>query len=166
MTTLLTVAPACVQATTEEIAAKGKLRLEGVAFWLGSVSDLQVRTVVVPTGKGVKLGPRGVHLPAEWMSLLGEVCEESGQVVLAGIHSHPFDAFHSEVDSEGFLHAPDFVSIVLPHYGLTSLDEAEDTWAVYVGLHGGLWRPSSWREAVCLDPAVRFEICNLAVQGL
>ena len=109
--------------------------------------------------------PRSVHISTEWMNQLGELCDESDQVVLAGLHSHPLMAFHSEADSEGFLHAPDFVSIVLPYYGATTLDVADAEWAVYVGLDGGSWRSSSWSSVVNLDPALCFNAQTLSVEG-
>ena len=163
MTALVNVGPAGVQATLGAIAAKGQLGLEGAVLWLGSASDLTVRTVVIPTGDGATYGPRGVSLSAQWMDALGAVCDELDQVVLAGVHSHPCRAFHSEVDNGGFLHAPDFVSIVVPHYGATVLTEADAEWAVHVGLPNGRWRFSSWSTAVNLDPAASAETRALAV---
>ena len=163
MTARVNVGPACVQATLGAIAAKGQLGLEGAVLWIGSASDLTVRTVVIPTGDGATYRPRGVALSAQWMDALGAVCDELDQVVLAGVHSHPCGAFHSEVDNEGFLHAPDFVSIVVPHYGATVLTEADAEWAVHVGLPNGRWRSSSWSTAVNLDPAACVETRALAV---
>ena len=165
MTALVNVAPAGVRATVEAIAAKGRYGLEGAALWLGSASNLQVQTVVIPTGDDVLFEPKSVQISTRWMEFLGGICEASGQVVLAGVHSHPSAAFHSEVDSDGFLHAPDFVSIVLPHYGATTLAEADGEWAVYVGLYGGRWRSSSWSSVVGLDPALCFMVRVLAVGG-
>ena len=163
MTALVNVSPACVQATLGAIAAKGQLGLEGAVLWLGSASDLTVRTVVIPTGDGATHRPRGVALSAQWMGALGAVCDERDQVVLAGVHSHPWGAFHSEVDDDGFLHAPDFVSIVVPHYGATVLTEAGTEWAVHVGLPNGRWRSSSWSTAVSLDSDASVETRVLAV---
>lgn len=164
MTALVNVAPACVKATLGFIAASGQRGLEGAALWLGSTSDLRVQTVVIPTGPGVSFKPKSVQLSAQWMDALGAVCDELDQVVLAGVHSHPWAAFHSEVDNDGFLHAPDFVSIVVPRYGATDLVEADAEWAVYVGLPEGHWHSSSWSLAVNLDPAASFETRLVAVE--
>ena len=166
MTPLVNVAPACIEATLGVIAANGELGLEGTALWLGSAADLRVRTVVIPAGDGVWFQPKSVQLSAQWMDALGVVCDELDQVVLAGVHSHPWTAFHSEVDNDGFLHAPDFVSIVVPRYGVTGLAEAESEWAVCVGLPNGRWRSSSWSAAVNLDPAASFETRVVTVGGL
>ena len=161
----MNVSPSCVKATVEVIAAMGNSGVEGAAFWLGSASNFQVQRIVIPSGDGVVFGPRSIQLSTEWMDQLGVLCDESSQVVLAGLHSHPLMAFHSEVDSEGFLHAPDFVSIVLPHYGATTLDVADTEWAVYVGLDGGIWRSSNWNTVVSLDPALCFTMQTLSVEG-
>ena len=166
MSSLVNVAPSCVQTTLGVLAANGKLGLEGAALWLGSTADLRVRTVVIPAGPGVSFGPRSVQLSAQWMDALGAVCEELDQVALAGVHSHRRAAFHSEVDDEGFLHAPDFVSIVVPRFGATDLAEAESEWAVYVGLRNGRWRSSSWSVAVNLDPAASCDTHVVTVGGL
>ena len=162
----MNVAPACIKATLGVIAANGQRGLEGAALWLGSTSDLRVQTVVIPTGYGVSFKPKSVQLSAQWMDALGAVCDELDQVVLAGVHSHPWAAFHSEVDNDGFLHAPDFVSIVVPRYGVTDIVEADAEWAVYVGLSNGRWRSSSWSAAVNLDPAASFETRVVTVGGL
>ena len=159
------VSPSCVKATIEAIATTGNSGWEGAAFWLGPASTLQVQRVVIPGGEGVVFGPKSIQISTEWMDQLAEICEESGQVVLAGFHSHPSAAFHSEVDSEGFLHAPDFVSIVLPYYGTTSLAAADAEWAVYVGLEWGDWRYANWNSVVSLDPALCFAIQTLSVKG-
>lgn len=166
MSALVNVAPACVQATLGVLASNGRLGLEGSALWLGSTSDLRVQTVVVPAGPGVSFEPKRVQLSVQWMDALGAFCDEIGQVVLAGVHSHPWTAFHSEVDNDGFLHAPDFVSIVVPRYGVTDLAEAKSEWAVYVGLPNGRWRSSSWSLAVELDPTASFETRVVTVGGL
>lgn len=157
MSHLLSVSPACIRATLEAIAARGHEGLEGTAFWLGSVATLEVEGLVVPRGQGVWHGPRGLQISAEWMILLADHCDNRENVVLAGLHSHPHAAYHSEVDDLGLLHAPDFVSIVLPNYGFTTLDDAPTDWAVYVGVEGGAWRQSSWASAVRLDAALEFQ---------
>ena len=165
MSALVNVSPSCVKATIEAIATTGNSGWEGAVFWLGPASTLRVQRVVIPGGEGVVFGPKSIRISTKWMDQLAEICEESGQVVLAGFHSHPSAAFHSEVDSEGFLHAPDFVSIVLPYYGTTTLAAADAEWAVYVGLEGGNWRSANWSSVVSLDPALCFSIQTLSVKG-
>ena len=164
MKVLLSVSPSCVTATVEAIALMGECGTEGLVFWLGPVSTCEVEMAVLPAGDGVVFRPRGVQISAEWMDKLGRVCEESGLVILAGLHSHPWSAFHSEVDSEGFLHAPDFVSIVLPNYGATTLVKADSEWAVYVGLEGGDWRPTHWSSVVTLNSELSFTIRALSFE--
>lgn len=164
MNPLVNVSADCVAATLDAIAVQGRQGLEGSAFWLGSVETLEVEGLVLPTGERVSHGPRGIEIAAEWMILLADHCEAHAQVVLAGLHSHPYAAYHSEVDEVGLLHAPDFVSIVLPNYGFTSLAEAPFTWAVYVGVEGGAWRPTSWTSAVRLDGALKFQTHLLGLE--
>jgi len=160
---LVRISPAAVSKTVLELDKRSSGRREAVAFWLGSPESLAVQTIAIPTGRGVVLERRSLRLSEVWMNVLGAFCDRSGQIVLAGVHCHPEDAFYSEIDSDGFFHAPDFVSIVLPRYAKTALENAESEWAVYVGLPWGKWRRSRWGIEVSLVDPLPFELQTLSV---
>ena len=96
------------------------------------------------------------------MNLLGEFCDETNQIVLGGVHCHPEEwSAYSEIDADGFFHAPDFVSVVLPHYGKTDIARADEDWGLYVGLPWGAWRSSHWNEEVALEESADVSVRRL-----
>lgn len=162
MTPLLRISPAAVVATINQLRALSAGGRESAAFWIGSREDLQVQAVVIPEGRGVVLRPLSIQISEEWMNLLGEFCDSTGQIVLGGVHCHPEGwSAYSEIDADGFFHAPDFVSVVLPHYGRTNLADADRDWGVYVGRPWGAWRRSLWSEDVAIEGSPEVEIHKL-----
>lgn len=161
MTKLLRISAPAVAATIEEVARVSDGRREAAAFWLGPSDTLEVQTIVIPSGRGVSLQPLSLQISEEWMNLLGEFCDTTGQIALGGVHCHP-EAWsdYSEIDADGFFHAPDFVSVVLPNYGRTELAKATQ-WGLYVGLPWGQWRPSRWDSEVDIGQDTTFEVQTL-----
>lgn len=158
---LIRISTAAVAATIQQVASASDGRREAAAFWLGSPENSSVKTITIPAGEGVELYRRSLRMSEDWMNLLGEFCDSSQQVVLGAVHSHPEEAFHSEIDSDGFFHAPDFVSVVVPNYGNTALANADSEWAVYVGLPWGKWRSSRWGTEVLLVEGLPFALRTL-----
>src|SRR5438309_7303660 len=110
MTPLLRISNGGVAATIDEIAVLSDGVREAAAFWTGDRANLRVRTVVIPEGPGVVFRPLSIHISEEWMNLLGEFCEETKQIVLGGALCHPEEwSAYSEIDDDGFFHAPEYV---------------------------------------------------------
>lgn len=148
MTPLIRVPIEAIEASLEAIQRIGAGTREVALFWLGDVETVAVATVVLPVGPGVQWEPLSLRLAEAWMLRLAELCEELGVVVLGAVHSHPVAAFMSGIDRDAFFHAPDFVSVVIPDYGRTRVEDAASTWAVFVGLPGNGWRAGSWGDEV------------------
>ena len=161
MTSLLTIDPAAVDETVRLLDVRGERRVETAAFWLGDPGTTEVTVVVIPTGSGAEFGPLRLRLTERWMIALDRVCEQRGIVVLGAVHTHPDHAFFSGIDADGFFHAPDCVSVVLPRYGATSLLEAATKWAVFVGLLFGEWRAATWDDVVILRDGITYEVIHL-----
>lgn len=162
MSYLLRISEEAVAVTIDKVASVSEDRREAVAFWLGPRDTLAVQTIVIPFGRGVVLEPLSLRISEEWMNLLGEFCDATEQIVLGGVHCHPESwSGYSEIDADGFFHAPDFVSVVLPNHGKTELPEANETWGLYVGLPWGQWRRSRWGREVSIDNGIHFEIQTL-----
>jgi len=162
MSTLLRISRSAVAATIYEVAKVSDCWREAAAFWLGPSETLATQTIIIPQGRGVVLRPLSLQISEEWMNLLGEFCDQTGQVVLGGVHCHPEDwSSYSEIDADGFFHAPDFVSVVLPNYGKTELAEADERWGVYIGLPWGHWRRSHWQREVAIADDAPFEVRTL-----
>ncbi|MEA2677352.1 MAG: hypothetical protein QOJ81_1493 [Chloroflexota bacterium] len=150
MTQLLRVSEATIWKTVHAIREAGAGDREAAAFWLGRVDRLEVDMIVVPTGPEVELFPLALRISEQWMVRLANLCEKTGRIVLGAAHSHPGEAFFSYVDADGFFHAVDCVSVVLPAYGDTTWANARSDWALFVGLRDNEWRPGSWDDDIAM----------------
>lgn len=144
MKPLIRVPLAAVESSVDTVGRVGLGAREVAVFWLGDAATLTVTTVVLPVGPGITWESLHLRLDEAWMLRLAELCDKLDVIVLGGAHSHPADAFMSGIDRDAFFHAPDFVSVVLPDYGRTRIEDATTTWAVYAGLPGNEWRQGSW----------------------
>ena len=146
MSHLLRVSRESLDQTVAEIRAAGAGEVEAAVFWLGSLGTLEVDVIVRPSGLEVEQDPLALRISERWMVRLAETCERLDRIVLGAVHSHPEAAFFSYVDADGFFHAPDCISVVLPSYGNTTVESARTDWGLYVGLPGNRWRPGRWDE--------------------
>ena len=163
MTPLIRLPIAAVEASLASILRVGSGSREVALFWLGSNETLTVSTVVLPVGPGVQWGSLSVHLDEAWMLRLAELCDDLDVIVLGAVHSHPMGAFMSGIDRDAFFHAPDFVSIVVPDYGRTTIQDAPNAWAVFAGLPRNGWRAGSWGREVAVVSG-QIEIIELEVR--
>lgn len=108
----------------------GARRSEGLAYWAGSVGangEVNVQTLILvnhqPQGAGV-------HVTREEARKLVRALAEFDLKLLAQVHSHPGEAFHSHGDDE---HATSFhegfVSAVVPRYA--AADTGLYDWAIH-----------------------------------
>jgi hypothetical protein len=141
---LIRVPVGAIEQSLAAIQRVGRGDREIALFWLGDAASLTVDTVVLPRGPGVRFEPMSLRLSETWMLGLAEMCDDRGVVVLGAMHSHPGAAFMSEIDRDAFFHAPDVVSVVVPDYGRTAIEDALTAWAVFVGLRGTGWRAGTW----------------------
>ncbi len=148
MTPLIRVPVEAIEASLEAMQRVGASAREVALFWLGDIDTFDVTTVVLPVGPGVQWEPLSLRLGEAWMLRLAELCDELGVVVLGAVHSHPVAARMSGIDRDAFFHGPDCVSIVIPDYGWTSIEDAAMSWAVFIGLPRNGWRPGSWGDEV------------------
>jgi hypothetical protein len=149
-------------ATLSAIKYAGRGRCESAVFWLGIDTPRTVSAIVVPVGSGVEWHQRWLRLSVEWMLELNELCETRREMVVGVVHSHPTDAFFSDIDADGFFHAPGCLSLVLPQYGKTSLGERQ-RWALMVGEEGGIWRRANWSDEIALEADSVHEVIRLEV---
>jgi hypothetical protein len=111
--------PVAAEAHTA-LAAAGRHGLEGMAFWAG-VQDgptFRVRETIVPEQNGVR-SAHGLLVSVGQAELrrINLHLYRSGLRLLAQIHSHPTDAYHSKVDDEyAIATALGSFSIVVPNF--------------------------------------------------
>lgn len=119
--------PASVLSDSRELLReRGRKGLEAVVVWIGEVvDDTQARVAVaVRPGQIAYRSAAGcaVEVPPEALSELIEALPD-GLFVLARLHTHPTEAYHSEVDDTNMLishHGA--ISIVVPHFARDPLE--------------------------------------------
>ena len=165
MSALLRISTVGVDRTLVALREAGGGRHESCAFWLGDATRADVTRIVIPQGPGVVLRPLSIRISEAWMDRLGDLTDESGLVVLGATHTHPETAFFSPIDSDAFFHAPGCVSVVVPNYGASRLDEADRAWGTFIGLPWNQWRPSRWSDEVEIDERLDPQVQRLGDEG-
>lgn len=106
-----------VQASANALRTMSAGRIESVVLWQGTVSTQEmavVRELVVPLQVA---GPLHFNVPLEERFRLIDAVSSSGELILVQLHTHPREAFHSDVDDR--LAIPQHVggiSIVVPNF--------------------------------------------------
>ncbi len=128
--------------------AHGERGYELLVLWLGSV-DARTATVVhaaAPPQEGVRSEDGvGYFVSGETMFELNRLLSETGLRLIAQVHSHPDEAYHSAVDDRLAVVTTDGgFSLVAPEFGT---GEPFRRWAMY-RLVRGRWRELSPAEMV------------------
>lgn len=95
---------------------------EGMALWAGTVQDdrhAEITTLILPQQNAVS-SPLGGHLslPLAARQQLTRQLDAKNELLLAQVHSHPGEAFHSETDSlYPILLHEGAISVVIPDFG-------------------------------------------------
>lgn len=126
-------------ATREFLRQMGKKHLEGLLIWAGVVQGeaCEIRSVIAPRQSSIST-PTGLLLSLDDESLhdLNQLLYESGLRLIAQVHSHGEDAYHSETDNEySVVTALGGWSIVVPHFA--SSDDLLKGVAVFRLTRGG-----------------------------
>lgn len=109
-----------LEQTREFLRSRGDQGVEGVVLWLGEIVDDEMGLVLaayIPKQVGYRseLGV-AVEVTQEGLTrLIADLPE--GVFVLVRVHSHPTDAFHSDLDNDNMLisHA-NAISVVVPDF--------------------------------------------------
>jgi proteasome lid subunit RPN8/RPN11 len=122
-----------VEATLDELQRFGERQLEGLVLWLGDgdLHRVHVRRAFVPEQEAIS-GEDGVgyFVSGETLFKLNVALAESGLRLIAQVHSHPGEAYHSEADDRyAIVTADGGFSLVVPDFGRAPADPA--AWAVY-----------------------------------
>ena len=129
-----------LEPTWQYLQERGSRQLEGVVYWTGEATTAAgvVKHFLVPSAYERE---SAVHLSVgrDVVFELIRKIHELDEFLLARVHSHPEDAFHSWSDDEGCLSGRvGFLSIVVPDFARGPADP--DTWAAYERMSGGQWR--------------------------
>lgn len=123
-----------------EFGAKG---FEVLVLWLGHMDHVSgtanvVRAYVPKQNPIQSEGGVGYFVESDTLFELNKALSETGLRLIAQVHSHPREAFHSEADDRyAIVTSNGGLSLVVPNFGNASSDPA--SWAVY-RLNGRAWR--------------------------
>ena len=125
---LFTIPVAVIEATAAFLRDRGESGVEGTVLWLGEVvSDVEA-TIIEPYvpeqiayrtahGLAVEVTRRGLNELIRWLP--------PGIFVLARVHSHGEDAYHSDTDDQNMIISHEgAISIVVPNFAWDGLDLA------------------------------------------
>ena len=130
------VLPDQLALTIRLLRDRGELGEEGYVVWVGEMAPVPAVREVWPVsadGDGAH-----AHVSFDDVLALAERVHARGWFILAQVHSHPFDAFHSIVDDRHPVsHQKGFISIVVPNFANGA---ALEGWSVNEHLGSGRWR--------------------------
>lgn len=115
-----------LQETHELLRGPGLRGFEAVVLWVGTVDDetsATIRAAVRPGQKAYRSDQGcAVEVPPDALSALISALPP-GVFVLARLHTHPGEAYHSPVDDTNMLIAHEgALSIVIPNFATAPLD--------------------------------------------
>jgi Prokaryotic homologs of the JAB domain len=124
--------------TLKKFGARGE---EGLVLWLGRIEPghARVSQVYVPHQSSISdENGMGYFVSGETLFELNKTLAESGLRLIAQVHSHPGEAYHSHADDRyAIVTVEGGLSIVVPDFGDAPAEPA--AWAVY-RLSSGKWR--------------------------
>ena len=136
----VTVAPSVIEVTMQALRIYGAHRLEGLVLWLGHVEKdiASVSQAFVPPQCPVSdESGLGYFVSGKALFELNRGLAETGLRLIAQVHCHPKEAYHSHADDRyAIVTAEGGFSLVVPNFGKAPADPA--SWAVY-RLIGGDW---------------------------
>ena len=113
----LFLAVGCVEALQQCMVPTLRRRHEGVAFLLGR-TDGACTVALTTVRPKATTGPGHFHVSADDMASVIAYAMDRDLEIVAQVHTHPVDAFHSDGDEDGAnIRYDGFISIVLPRYG-------------------------------------------------
>lgn len=132
--------PAVVEETLKVLRQFGTRNCEGLVLWVGEVKETTARVTVaiVPAQKAIKSEDGvGYFVDSTTLFDLNRTLASTGLRLIAQVHSHPREAYHSETDDRyAIVTSNGGLSLVVPNFGQAPSDPA--LWAIYQ-LRDGAW---------------------------
>jgi hypothetical protein len=146
-----------LEATRAFLYARGLKGVEAVVVWIGCVRDditAEITDAYVPEQIARKSG-YGVSVEVTQEGLTRLISSlEPGTFVLCRVHSHPSEAYHSDLDDMNMLISHQgAISIVVPYF-------ANDTIALEECSVNELVHDQGWRELGSREVAERFHVVD------
>jgi proteasome lid subunit RPN8/RPN11 len=136
----ISIDPGVVETTLHVRQQFGAHGCEGLVLWVGEVTEGQasITRAVVPAQKPIKSEDGvGYFIDGEVLFELNLKLSDTGLRLIAQVHSHPGEAYHSDTDDRyAIVTADGGLSLVVPDFGKAPSDPT--LWAVY-RLSKGIW---------------------------
>ena len=121
---------------------------EVLILWLGEITPGEAKVIRAFTPKQKAISSEdgvGYFVSGDTLFQLNRDLSESGLRLIAQVHSHPQEAYHSAADDRyAIVTAEGGFSLVVPNFGRAPADPT--SWAVY-RLHGRDWLELNEKEA-------------------
>jgi JAB domain-containing protein similar to deubiquitination enzymes len=140
-----------IDETWKALRAFGNEGCEGFVLWLGHVERgaANIKTALVPTQESIR-GEDGVgyFVNSQTLFELNRELHRSGLRLLAQVHSHPTDAYHSLTDDAyAVVTTEGGFSIVVPDF---AVDDPDPTACAIYRLREGRWRELRLRDVAAM----------------
>jgi proteasome lid subunit RPN8/RPN11 len=134
------IEPGVIMTTLRVLQDFGVHGCEGLVLWVGEVTEALARITraVVPNQNPIKSeGGVGYFVNSDTLFELNRKLDDTGLRLIAQVHSHPSEAYHSNADDRyAIVTANGGLSLVVPDFGKAPPDPT--LWAVY-RLSNGCW---------------------------
>jgi Prokaryotic homologs of the JAB domain len=132
--------PKVIASTLATLRAYGSRRLEGLVLWLGTIDGIEAHVTHALEPEQHSIADEngvGYFVDSETLFRLNKALAATGLRLIAQIHSHPTDAYHSEADDRyAIVTSEGGFSLVVPNFGQAPADPT--AWAAY-RLEKGVW---------------------------
>lgn len=144
----ISIDPGVIETTLHVLQQFGAHGCEGLVLWVGEVTEGQARITraVVPSQTPMKSEEGvGYFIDGQVLFELNQKLSNTGLRLIAQVHSHPGEAYHSETDDRyAIVTADGGLSLVVPDFGKAPKDPT--LWAVY-RLSNGSWHELDTAQA-------------------
>ena len=137
-----------VRSTLGALQRCGKQGAEGLVLWLGQIEGeaAHISQAIMPPQEPIRNESGvGYFVDGKILFELNQALAETGLRLIAQVHSHPSEAYHSAADDRyAIVTAEGGLSLVVPNFGWAPFDPT--IWAIY-RLTNGEWRELNMKEA-------------------
>lgn len=138
----LVVGEGLLQQSLSLLCACGAGRRECVVIWVGDARGHAVSRVLHPRHASDRCGYR---IDGVWVSALYAELAEHGERVIAQVHTHPNDAFHSRRDdARPIVLEAGLYSLVIPRFATKPIQQSD--WYLTELQNDGAWQERPWQK--------------------
>jgi proteasome lid subunit RPN8/RPN11 len=142
----------CIEVAYTHMRKAGTQRVEGVALFAGKESghNFEIETTIIPKQQALRLESGLLYaVDSDELHRINVWLYENKMSLIAQIHSHPTEAYHSDTDDAFPIVATvGGLSVVVPDFASGPIEI--DTWAVYRLSPKSIWMELSRKETMTI----------------